>query len=298
VIDHPVTSGNPLLEDWVFAHEPSSQRLAGQVIFGCLERSPCIRVPSPGEDVLSNAITIIEGTSARWEERGWTFTVGGLLTETPTGYTVINPESNSSRTVRPPLVSDRDDFSFFAGAGFCGPIFVVQGQVTSVFKNLISIAATESADTSPIPRLSSEAELIAEVQEAMVELHSQSQDEDESNASSHRLESLIVAKDKVAVRSIDLVISGGGLKASVVGETLELIGRIEHPSTADLRRFLLEKNLFNRSGLIRDYSGIGLSLMDDPRSIPSLELAIGREAHPALRKDFEQVLAQLRRKVK
>jgi hypothetical protein len=298
MIEHAATKGNPSFADWVFDHEPSAQRLSAQVIFGCLERSPCIRMRSLGEDKLANAITVVEGASVRWEERGWIFAVGGWVTESRTGYTAVNPESNSTLPSVPLLVSDRDDFSFFAGAGFCGPIFFVQGHGTSVFKNLISIAASASADTSPIPRQSTDADLSDQVREAMIELHSQSKDEDEGVTFSHRLESLIIANDNVAIRSIDLAISGGGLKASVVGETLELIGRIEHPPTADLRRFLLEKNLFNRSGLVRDYSGIGLSLMDDPRSIASLELAVGREAHPALRKDFEQVLDQLRNKAK
>jgi hypothetical protein len=250
----------------------------------------------PGEDLLSNAITFVAEAGIGLKEDSRIFSRGGWSIASQASSKIIS-DSNSGLTAEPLYLSDPDELRLFAGAGLCGQIFVVQSHGSSLFKNMISITAGESADTSPTPSQSIDEVLNAQVQEAMIELYAQSQDEEGGATSPPCVESLIAARDKMAIRAIDYVISSGELRPSIIGATLELLGRIEHPPTANLRRFLLERNLFNRADLIRDYSGIGLSLMDDPRSIASLELAVRRETHPALRKDFEQILAQLRRKV-
>ena len=48
------------------------------------------------------------------------------------------------------------------------------------------------------------------------------------------------------------------------------------------------------SAWVRDGAGLGLSFLDDPRSIPDLEEAIKNESSKALKEDLVLVLNQLK----
>lgn len=82
-------------------------------------------------------------------------------------------------------------------------------------------------------------------------------------------------------------------EVEVVAEALRWLGHIEHASSYRFRFWLLEKSLSHSSVLVRDGAVLGLSFLDDPAAIPSLEQALDREPSAALRADMQQVLAQL-----
>lgn len=60
------------------------------------------------------------------------------------------------------------------------------------------------------------------------------------------------------------------------------------------RRIFLERMLFNPSLRVRGKAVLELSVMDEPKAIPSLRLAIDSETVEELRDDMYQVLEQLR----
>ena len=81
---------------------------------------------------------------------------------------------------------------------------------------------------------------------------------------------------------------------TVAAETMRYIGNIESPAYRAERRELLETCLLNsRFAWVRDGAGLGLASLDDPQSIPALEIAIAKESNQELKEDLLQVLEQL-----
>ena len=81
---------------------------------------------------------------------------------------------------------------------------------------------------------------------------------------------------------------------TVAAETMRYIGNIESPTYRAERRELLETCLLNsRFAWVRDGAGLGLASLDDPQSIPALEIAIAKESNQELKEDLLQVLEQL-----
>ena len=81
---------------------------------------------------------------------------------------------------------------------------------------------------------------------------------------------------------------------TVAAETMRYIGNIESPTYRAERRELLETCLLNsRFVWVRDGAGLGLASLDDPQSIPALEIAIAKESNQELKEDLLQVLEQL-----
>ena len=82
---------------------------------------------------------------------------------------------------------------------------------------------------------------------------------------------------------------------TVAAETMRYIGNIESPRYRAERRELLETCLLNsRFAWVRDGAGLGLASLDDPQSIPALEIAIAKESNQELKEDLLQVLEQLK----
>ena len=81
---------------------------------------------------------------------------------------------------------------------------------------------------------------------------------------------------------------------TVAAETMRYIGNIESPKYHAERRELLETCLLNsRFAWVRDGAGLGLASLDDPQSIPVLEMVISKESNEELKEDLIQVLEQL-----
>ena len=81
---------------------------------------------------------------------------------------------------------------------------------------------------------------------------------------------------------------------TVAAETMRYIGNTESPAYRAERRELLETCLLNsRFAWVRDGAGLGLASLDDPQSIPALEIAIAKESNQELKEDLLQVLEQL-----
>lgn len=110
---------------------------------------------------------------------------------------------------------------------------------------------------------------------------------------SMNLAGFIKAYGHSAMETIIPIVLSPQSNAEVIAEALRVIGRLNHKSTYRDRLWLLERSLYSDSARIRDGAVLGLAFMDDPMAIPPLKSAIEREKLLALRKDMEQVLAQL-----
>jgi hypothetical protein len=110
---------------------------------------------------------------------------------------------------------------------------------------------------------------------------------------SRELVSLIKKYGNAAIEVLAHVIVYEKCDVKVAAEALRWLGHIEHASSYRFRLWLLEKSLSYSSVLVRDGAVLGLSVLDDPAAIPSLEQALDREPSAALRADMQQVLAQL-----
>jgi len=97
-------------------------------------------------------------------------------------------------------------------------------------------------------------------------------------------------------RAIDVLVHLLGsdqVNAEVASEALRWLGRMDHPPSYYSRLWLLERSLRCSSARVRDGAALGLSFLDDPDAITYLKQTIEREPVEELRRDMEQVLAQL-----
>lgn len=79
-----------------------------------------------------------------------------------------------------------------------------------------------------------------------------------------------------------------------IGFLLRMLGDMDLAETHDCRRELLEHVLLcSPVPNIRDAANIGLSLMDDPKSIPVFKKAIKKEKSVLLSKVLKKTLCQL-----
>ena len=85
-------------------------------------------------------------------------------------------------------------------------------------------------------------------------------------------------KDEV-ITEIACQLNGKSLDPDVFQEILSWLGQISHTTTHAHRRWLLEKALLNESETIRYGSLIGLSFLDDPKSLPSVRRAMKIETN-------------------
>ncbi len=85
----------------------------------------------------------------------------------------------------------------------------------------------------------------------------------------------------------------GMVNPEIASEAMRWLGHVEHPQTYDKRLWLLERSLKHVSARVRDGATLGLASLGDLDAIPYLREAIELEQCAELRKDMEQVLAEL-----
>jgi len=107
------------------------------------------------------------------------------------------------------------------------------------------------------------------------------------------LADLITRYGDDALAILSNLIIGEQVCGEVACEALQVLGRIFHPPTYEMRLWLLERSLFGSSAWIRDGAVLGLAWLDDPHATRYLRRAIEREQIEELREDMEQVLVQL-----
>lgn len=98
----------------------------------------------------------------------------------------------------------------------------------------------------------------------------------------------------IALGHIESMILQNDIPVNLARETLKYIGSFEMSNWNDQRRVMLENCLQeSQYAWIRDGAGLGISFLDDPKSISVLERAIDREPNDELKEDLIQVLEQL-----
>ena len=111
------------------------------------------------------------------------------------------------------------------------------------------------------------------------------------NAFSDGLEEVIDKYGELALGNIQDLVIEEEIPFTIAAETLRYIGNIESGSYTEGRRKLLEACLLrSRFMLVRDGAAVGLSYIDDSRSIPALQRAIEQEPHTDLKNDLVEVL--------
>lgn len=110
---------------------------------------------------------------------------------------------------------------------------------------------------------------------------------------SRGLEQIIRTAGTRIIRDLAAVILNKETSAAVASEVLIVLGRIDDPETAGHRRWCLEGALSSGSARIRYSAAMGLAILDDADAIPALELAIKDEQIEPLRRELEDILADL-----
>jgi hypothetical protein len=110
---------------------------------------------------------------------------------------------------------------------------------------------------------------------------------------SKKLIFLIKKYTNEAIEIITSIILYERVNAEVATEALRWLGKMDHAPSYRFRLWLLERSLGSSKARIRDGAILGLSSLNDPHAISYLKLAIEQEKCTELRKDMEQVLAQL-----
>ena len=115
-----------------------------------------------------------------------------------------------------------------------------------------------------------------------------------TNDFSDGLAEVIDQYGEAALHEIQKRILREDIPFTIAAESLRYIGNIESPRFVAERRDLLEACLLHsRFMLVRDGAASGLSYIEDPKSIPSLQRAIDHEPHAELKKDLIEVLSLL-----
>ena len=109
------------------------------------------------------------------------------------------------------------------------------------------------------------------------------------------LEQVIEKFGSTALAKIQDLILNDKTASSIGLEALKYVGNADSTTWHNERRLMIETCLKeSRSAWVRDGAGLGLSFLDDPRSIPALEEAIENESSKALKEDLVLVLNQLK----
>ena len=110
---------------------------------------------------------------------------------------------------------------------------------------------------------------------------------------SRGLTHLILERGGRVLRVADQLESSGLITEGVISEALRWIGLMDDAATHEDRRRFLQRHLSSRSVQVRDGALLGISFMDDPRSLPSMRKAVECEKVDELKKDLQQVMDQL-----
>lgn|SRR5574341_618286 len=110
---------------------------------------------------------------------------------------------------------------------------------------------------------------------------------------SRNLSDFIVSFGHSAMEAIIPLMLSERTNTEVASEAFRILGRLNHKTTYRDRLWLLERGLYSASARVRDGAILGLAFLNDPLAIAPLKSAIERELNLELRKDMEQILAQL-----
>ena len=110
---------------------------------------------------------------------------------------------------------------------------------------------------------------------------------------SKELTEFILKYGNKAVDILSGLFEYGKVSPESIDESLRWIGKIRHEDSYLYRKWLVERCLFHPNPKVRDAASIGISMMDDPKSIPSLKKATEKETIKEIKEDMESVLAQL-----
>ena len=110
---------------------------------------------------------------------------------------------------------------------------------------------------------------------------------------SRNISDFIASFGHSAMEVIIPIILSEQTNTEVSSEAFRILGRLNHKITYRDRLWLLERGLYSTSARVRDGAILGLAFLNDSLAIAPLKSAIERERIPELRKDMEQILAQL-----
>lgn len=110
---------------------------------------------------------------------------------------------------------------------------------------------------------------------------------------SKRLIALLENHGETAINQIFLLEESGSIPLEVLAEGLRWLGNMDSDVAYERRRLLLEKCLFHWSVIVRDGAILGVSFLEDQRSVNALEKAQRDEVHDALRADINQAIYDL-----
>lgn len=110
---------------------------------------------------------------------------------------------------------------------------------------------------------------------------------------SRDLSNFIASFGHSAMEVIIPIVLSEQTNTDVASEAFRILGRLNHKITYRDRLWLLERGLYSTSARVRDGVILGLAFLNDSLAIAPLKSAIERERILELRKDMEQILAQL-----
>jgi hypothetical protein len=110
------------------------------------------------------------------------------------------------------------------------------------------------------------------------------------------LSALVHAYGDVAVATMETFLGSPVSNTEVAVEAAQWLGEVDHPTSYQYRRTLLEKVLLSApSTRLRHGAAAGLAALDDPSSLPVVREALQRETNRRLRHFLQLVVDQLER---
>ncbi|MBN1816534.1 MAG: hypothetical protein JW828_04190 [Sedimentisphaerales bacterium] len=143
-----------------------------------------------------------------------------------------------------------------------------------------------------------QAEIDAKVEEAFAMLTSEQMDEEFEGEylANELLYELLESHPEPVLDALYGHLKNSQTRPSIIKGVLNFLGYVDNDHTHEHRRRILEEMLQNGlTPATRDTANIGLSLINDPKSIPALEKAKGKETNDLVKRYIDQTLEQLRR---
>lgn len=116
----------------------------------------------------------------------------------------------------------------------------------------------------------------------------------EDSVLSQSFASLVTEHGVRAVHALHDALSARPPSTNVMGQLLREVGRMLHKTSHHIRKSILLEHLKSRSVRVRHAAATGLAELDDPTTIPALEMLHGREDSGRLKRHIARVLEQLR----
>lgn len=160
-------------------------------------------------------------------------------------------------------------------------------------KSVSEAYGTLGANSVVLPAISRETEARNETTEIYSFADGYLQHDGISDLLYSKIEALYAKYGDLATKFIKVLFDEHNVNSEVINDSLAIIGDITHPETASSRLELLEHYLFSSSHYIRDGAILGISNMNDPSAIYSLEKAAKEEVLDEIQKDILKVISLL-----